>query len=431
MKSFKCLLLLLILNSYFLAAQPTERLIKVLVSPENENWNYSIGQTAKFNVMVIKNGAPLKNTKIIINHGPEKFSNKKDSTTLNEGTGLFSAGTMKVPGFYRFEASTTIDGIKYRGFATAGFEPEKIQPAAVMPANFDKFWNDAKADLAKIPIDARMTLMPERCTEKVNVYHVNLANFKPGGSSRLYGILCVPKKEGKYPAILHVPGAGARPYNGDIKSAEKGIITFQIGIHGVPVNMPTEVYNDMLAGTLFQYWTYNLDNPDLYYFKRVYLGCLRANDFIFSLPQFDGSNLAVTGGSQGGALTIVTAALDARVKFAAPTYPALADQVGYLQGRAGGWPHMFDANNKYHHTPEKINTANLYDVVNFAKQLKVPVYYSMGYNDETCPPTSMWSAYNVIRSPKTLSLFLETGHWTFPEESEATMNWLYTKLGVK
>jgi cephalosporin-C deacetylase-like acetyl esterase len=245
----------------------------------------------------------------------------------------------------------------------------------------------------------------------------------------LYGILCVPKKEGKYPALLQVPGAGVRPYNGDIAMAEKGIITFQIGIHGIPVTMDPYVYTDLGASTLNQYYNYNLDNKDRYYYKRVYLGCVRANDFLVSLPQYDGVNLAVTGGSQGGALSIVTAALDTRVKFLAAFYPALSDVTGYLNGRAGGWPHLFDKNNlPYNNLKEKIETVGYYDVVNFARQLKVPGLYSWGFNDETCPPTSMYAAYNVITAPKDLILALETGHWTYPEQREKFNLWLEEKL---
>jgi cephalosporin-C deacetylase-like acetyl esterase len=214
-----------------------------------------------------------------------------------------------------------------------------------------------------------------------------------------------------------------------VRTAEKGVITLEIGIHGIPVTMDVSLYNDMMASSLSGYWTNNLDDRDRYYYKRVYLGCVRANDFLVSLPQYDGSNLAVTGGSQGGALSIVTAALDSRVKWAAPIYPALSDMVGYLQGRAGGWPHIFDANNPQNNTPAKIKAAAYYDVVNFAKQLKVPCFYSMGFNDETCPPTSMWAVYNSIAAPKELKLYLETGHWTFPEENEAVTNWLLGKLG--
>ena len=54
-----------------------------------------------------------------------------------------------------------------------------------------------------------------------------------------------------------------------------------------------------------------------------------------------------------------------------------------------------------------------------------------GFNDETCPPTSMYTAYNVITAPKDLLLFLETGHWMYPEETEKMNNWLFEKLKGK
>src|SRR5690606_18523349 len=143
---------------------------------------------------------------------------------------------------------------------------------------------------------------------------------------------------------------------------------------------------------------------------------------------FDWTNLAVTGGSQGGALTIVTAALDPRVKYLASFYPVLSDVTGYLQGRAGGWPHIFDKNNVDNITTAKLEAIGYYDVVNFARQLKVTGLYSWGFNDVTCPPTSMYAAYNVITAPKELYLALETGHWTFPEQREKFNAWLLEKL---
>ena len=412
----------------FSYAQPVEQFIKVVVAPDHSDWTYKTGENVKFTITVLQNGNILKNVLVKYETGPERMEAlKKDSLTLPNGTLVVDAGTMKEPGFLRCVAFAMVNGKSYRGLATAAFNPLQIEPAIANPSDFTGFWDNAKADLAKIPLDARMTLMPERCTENVNVYHVNLQNFKLG--ARLYGILCVPKKEGKYPAILQVPGAGVRAYAGDIVNAEKGFITFQIGIHGIPVNMDPLVYVNLASGALSGYWNYNLDDKDRFYYKRVYLGCVRANDFLLSLPQYDGKNLGVMGGSQGGALSIVTASLDARVKYWAAYYPALSDLTGYLKGRAGGWPHLFDKNNvSFNYTKEKINTAGYYDVVNFARQLKVPGFYSMGFNDETCPPTSMYAAYNVITAPKELFLALETGHWTYPEQQEKLTNWLVGKL---
>ena len=429
MKSFVSFSLALAIASFqTLLAQPAEQMIKLVVAPDHADWLYKPGEKVKFTISVLQNGNPVKNAAVKYSIGPEKMDpTKKDSLVLSNGTLTVDAGTMKTTGFLRCIASVDINGKKYTKMATAGFDPLNIQPTVNNPSDFTAFWDKAKNDLANIPIDARMTLIPERCTEKVNVYHVNLQNFRVG--ARLYGILCMPKKEGKYPALLSVPGAGVRAYYGNVAMAEKGLITFDIGIHGVPVNMDAVVYQNLGAGALNGYQNFNLDDRDRFYYKRVYLGCVRANDFITSLPQFDGTNLGVTGGSQGGALSIITAALDPRVKYLAAYYPALSDVTGYLKGRAGGWPHYFDKNNlAFNNKKDKIETVAYYDVVNFARQLKVPGLYSWGFNDDVCPPTSMYAAYNVITAPKDLFLALETGHWTYPEQTEKLNNWLVEKL---
>lgn len=428
MKKFSLLFFLSSIILTNLLAQPSEQMIKLVVAPDHSDWLYKPGENVKFSISVLQNGNPVKNAVVRYAIGPEKMEpTKRDSLALPSGTLTVDGGTMKTPGFLRCTVTAKIDGKDYTKLATAGFDPLSIRPTVDNPPDFTEFWNKAKADLARIPIDARMTLIPERCTEKVNVYHVSLQNFRVG--SRLYGILCVPKKEGKYPALLTVPGAGVRPYAGNIAMAERGLITFDIGIHGVPVNMDVSVYNNLGAGALNGYQNFNLDDRDRFYYKRVYLGCVRANDFITALPQFDGTNLAVTGGSQGGALSIITAGLDSRVKYLAAYYPALSDVTGYLKGRAGGWPHYFDKNNiAFNNKKDKIETTGYYDVVNFARLLKVPGLYTWGFNDEVCPPTSMYASYNVITAPKSLYLALETGHWTFPEQNERLNNWLVEKL---
>ena len=84
------------------------------------------------------------------------------------------------------------------------------------------------------------------------------------GASRLYGILCAPRAAGKYPAVLSVPGAGVRPYRGLPQLAGRGLITFQIGIHGIPVIQPQEVYDSLGTGGLSGYPTVGLDSRERY-----------------------------------------------------------------------------------------------------------------------------------------------------------------------
>lgn len=93
-----------------------------------------------------------------------------------------------------------------------------------------------------------------------------------------YGILSIPKKEGKYPALLRVPGAGVRPYAGDTYTAPGKVITLEVGIHGIPVTMQQSVYDALAGGALSNYWTFGRDSRDASYYNRVVVGALRAVD---------------------------------------------------------------------------------------------------------------------------------------------------------
>ena len=161
---------------------------------------------------------------------------------------------------------------------------------------------------------------------------------------------------------------------------------------------------------------------------------LKSNDKVYAERNLlvigaNGEQLGVTGSSQGGALSVVTAALDNRITFYAAIHPALCDHSAFLKKRAGGWPHYF----YYNTTPskEQIETSKYYDTVNFARLLKVPGWFSWGYNDNVCPPTSMFSAYNIITSPKELHPYLETGHYWYQEQYDEWQNWLFEKLGIE
>ncbi len=419
------LFVLLIAGTTGIAQTPIA--VKIIVAPDHTDWLYRTGEKAKFTVTVLKNGNPLPNASIYYEIGPERMQPvKKDSAVLRNGKMELDGGTMNVPGFLRCIITASVDGFSYKNSATAGYNPTDIKPTVIMPADFDAFWNKAKADLAKIPLDTRMRLLPERCTGLVNVYEVSLANIN---NSRIYGIACIPKKEGKYPAIMLPPGAGVRAYYGDVALAERGVITFTIGIHGIPVTMLDEVYKNLADGALKGYQGFNLDDKNNFYYKRVFLGCIRADDFLVSLPQYDGEHLGVTGGSQGGALTIVTAALDPRVKVQAAFYPAMSDMTGYLHDRAGGWPGFFYFRyDPMNNVKDKVETIGYYDVVNFAKHVKTEGAYAWGYNDDVCPPTSMYAAYNSIAAPKQLLLSLETLHFVYPEITIQMNNWLIEKL---
>lgn len=419
-----------------LPAPATRRIstLEISVAPDRPGWTYATGEKARFRVRLAWDQQPVGGIEIRYRLGPEMLEAPEQTAVVPIGGLELDGGTLDQPGFIRCSVTADIDGKTTRAVATAGFAPEQIQPTQKNPDDFDAFWTAGKDALAQIPLEPRLQLLPEASTGAINVYHVSFQTWASGNlkaPARVYGILCEPKTAGKYPAVLRVPGAGVRPYGGSRDLAERGFITLEIGIHGIPVNLAPELYDQLRVGALVGYNTYNLDNRDAYYYRRVYLGCVRANDFLVSRDNWDGKNLVVTGGSQGGQLTVVTAALDPRVTAAAAAYPAYSDVTGYLHGRAGGWPHMMRAADSPHRTETKIATTAYYDTVNFARRLRVPVHFTWGYNDEVCPPTSMYAAYNVVTAPKELTLALQAGHSTSAEMAEQTNAWIRARCGVK
>ncbi|MDO4165214.1 MAG: acetylxylan esterase [Bacteroides sp.] len=401
--------------------------IRVVVSPSHTDWVYSLNEKCTFVVQVMKAQNLLPGVTVDYELGPEMYPTEtKQGVVLKDGT-LKLQGTLKTAGFLRCKVKAYVDGRTYEGLATAAYAPETLQPVTEMPSDFQEYWTKVLTEARYTPLNPVMTLLPERCTELDNVYEVSF-NTKSWGS-RFYGILSIPKKEGKYPALLRVPGAGVRPYSGDTYTASGKAIVLEVGIHGIPVTMQQSVYDNLGKGALYGYQNYCRDNRDMIYYNRVVVGALRAVDLICSLPQYNGKALGVTGSSQGGALSVITAALDSRVTFLAAVHPAMCDHEAYFKKRACGWPHYFYYSGGG--TDQERRTVRYYDTANFARLLKVPGWYSWGYNDDVCPPTSMYAAYNSITAPKELHLYLETGHYWYQEQWDEWQKWLRVQLGVE
>ena len=413
------------LSLYAASALPKGKISIEITPDRTEDWRYSAGDSVAYDIVVRVDGKPLKNASVKYTFAREKMpAHETHRATLPDGRLRVKTAGMPCPGFLTCrvflldeKGATVADDL-----AQAAFDPEKLRPMTDMPEDFAAFWERAKAENAKIPMDPRVERAEQWCTDKVDVYYVRLQSFRK--DNYVYGYVSVPKSKGPHPAVLYVPGAGVAKTKPSTYMAEKGVITMTLGIHGIPLDMPDENYDILKNGALYNYQFVNLDNRDQYYYKLVFMGCIRAIDYLFTRPEFDGERLMVSGGSQGGGLSIVTTALDPRVKYFVCFYPALCDHMGYLYDRAGGWPHMFDRTRVYFRTAERILNSRYYDAANFARLIRVPGFFSWGYNDLSCPITSMYSAYNVVTAPKELVLELRNGHRRSERQNRLADAWM-------
>lgn len=400
--------------------------------PDHPDWLYKTGEKANVEVQFYKYGIPQDGLAVSYELGDDMMpSDARGTVTLKNGKAVVPVGTMKEPGFRDCRLTTKVDGKTYSHHIKVGFSPEKLQPYTKLPSDFNEFWTKTLADAARFPLTYTREHVEKYSTDKIDCYLIRLQLNKQ--NQCIYGYLFYPKAEGKYPVVLCPPGAGIKTIKDPMRHkyyAEEGCIRFEIEIHGLHPELDNDTFGEISRAFSSRengYLVNGLDSRGNYYMKRVYLACVRSIDLLTSLPEWDGKNVIAQGGSQGGALALITAGLDKRVTACVANHPALSDMAGYKAGRAGGYPHLFTKTVDMD-TPEKIKTLAYYDVVNFAKQITVPVYMTWGFNDNTCPPTTSYIVYNVLNCPKEALITPINEHWTSEDTEYGHLVWIKKHL---
>lgn len=429
---------------------PRKPFVLVVATPNHADSHYAVGQTATLRIAAQEGGVPLNGTKVYYRVGPEMFLPAgRDSVVFTDGECLIPVGTMQEPGFlacqYEFVAA---DNKKYSDLVKLAFSPEQITTFTPMPKDFGSFWQKALKEARKVDLEPEYFDVPDATNDK---FVTKLVRLHVGENKWIYGMLTLPRSGslpmgkatggrvsenggggGGFPVVLCPPGAGSTKVFPSDYFGREGMIYMKIEIHDNDPRIPDDEYNTMRAKKCDGYMRRGMASIDTYYYKDVYVGCARAVDFLCSLPEWDGKNVIVTGGSQGGALTIVTAALNEKVTLCAPFYPALCDLTGFLHQRAGGWPKFFSGFYKDGvtdiPTEQAVETLPYFDVVNFARVLKVPTFMSWGYSDDTCSPTSIWAAWNAITAPKVKDITPSSGHWRFSSSQAKCLEWMKQQM---
>lgn len=429
MKNYICLILMLLATLCTKAENYPYRSDYLWVTvPDHADWLYKTGETAAVEMSLYRYGIP-QDVEISYEIGPDMMpADKKGKIKLKNGRAKVVMGTMRSPGFLDLRLSAKFGDVTTQHHVKVGFSPDKLKPYTSNPADFDDFWQKTIAEARKTPVSVESKRVDNYSTDDVDCY---LLKIKTDRRHSIYGYLTRPVAKGSYPVVLCPPGAGIKTIKdptGKLYYARNGFIRLEMEIHGLNPEMTNKEFKEITSAFDYEngYLTNGLDNRDNYYMRHVYVACVRAIDYLCSLGDWDGRNVFVQGGSQGGALTLVTAALDSRVTACVANHPALSDMAGYLDGRAGGYPHFNRLNQML--TPEKVATMAYYDVVNFARRITCPVFLTWGYNDNTCPPTTSYIVWNLITAPKEKLVTPVNEHWTSETTNRSQMEWLKKQI---
>ncbi|MDD5729471.1 MAG: acetylxylan esterase [Victivallales bacterium] len=380
---------------------------------------YKSGETVKGTVKVFDDGKAVKNFKGGYYTAFEKRKTDLKTVTANDKA-LIIEGKSDRPGWLYFCFNlTAADGKavkgKIRGQAGALFDPEKIVAVGTPPADFQDYWKKCRAELDKVPVKAKLEPIepPARFKDKIDCWGVTVdcCSREP-----VTGYLAVPKGSAgkKLPAIVmflsHVSADASK--NQAAAAAMKGAIALYVSWHGLPVNQPKDFYVKKLRSREFNLFQ-GITNRDTWFFRGMFMRVMRALDYIKSRPEWNGKDLAVKGGSLGGAQTLAAAALDPAVTLAIVGVPAFCDLKGSQAGRENGHPFAGKHGKALMESDDRIpKTASYFDAVNFARMIHCPIYVCTGFIDNICPPSNVFTFYNAISSSakKHMTTNPYTGH---------------------
>ena len=160
------------------------------------------------------------------------------------------------------------------------------------------------------------------------------------------------------------------------------------------------------------YMTRGITDPAHYYYRRVYTDAVRAVEFMRTVAGVDGEAIAVTGASQGGGLSLAVAALADGIRAVMTDVPFLCD---FRRASQVAMTNPYLEIVRYlaaHRDHEETAFATLayFDGAVLARQASAPALFSVALMDETCPPSTVYAAYNAYAGVKEIVTYPYNDH---------------------
>ena len=282
------------------------------------------------------------------------------------------------------------------------------------PADFDEYWDEAIAEADSLDYNAEFVekAFPAKGVKCYDLY------FTGTKGARIHAMLVKPDKiENKIPAVLRFHGlsCNAGSWTSLLAQAYMGRCTAAMDCRGQGGS--SQDVGGVDGTTYTTMFTRGLDGDkrDLH-MRDVFLDTYIFAKVIMGLPYVDENRVGVYGGSQGGALSFVCAALMPKIKKCAPDYPYLCDykrvwEMDLDKGAYEGLKYYFRHFDPRHEREDEIfEKLGYIDVQNLTKRIKAEVLMATGLMDVTCPASTQFAAYNKITSKKRVLIYPDFGH---------------------
>lgn len=403
-------LLLALSAAVLFAAEPLVAASVLSVVTDKPEALYATGETARFRISLATAGRPVAGRALQWMIARDGQAKPLSGSITSAAEPVVVETTLDQPGFALCTV-TAADDAKLSARAGAGFSPLEIRASAQAPADFGAFWAAKKAELAKLPMHPQLTPVEVDALQKGKAELFDLRLDCLGGVPVSgYYARPVAAAKGSCPAVVSFHGAGVRSAYRNPGAAAGGRLVLDVNAHGIDNGKDKAFYDALGEGRLKGYPGFGKEDREKSYFLGMFLRVVRALEFIKAQPEWDGRILAVSGGSQGGAQALVAAGLDPQVTFCVAIVPAMCDHQAVLKDRAGTWPRWIGITDGSASDPAALAASAYFDGAFFAQLVKAETLVAVGLIDVTCPPVTVYAAYNNLPGKKSIIVRPLDGH---------------------
>ena len=279
----------------------------------------------------------------------------------------------------------------------------QYKPSLYREPDFDEFWDSTISEAVSQPFNAE--LIPyDLPVAGLQCYAVRFDGYKGG---RIAGWYVRPTSRGKFPGVCIYHGySGRAPRPLDmIGYANQGMCVLSMDCRGQNGQSQDALVAD--EGHHSGWMTKGIRNPRQYYFRYVYADAVRALQLLARRDEVDETRIAVTGGSQGGALSLAASALSDVPILSLPDIPFLCDfRRAMAITPAGPYPEITAFLKQFPHLHEQaIRTLSYCDNMNLAPRIKCRTVVANSLWDDICPPSTIFAAYNHIGAEKHMEIY--------------------------
>ncbi|MBN1285306.1 MAG: acetylxylan esterase [Anaerolineae bacterium] len=293
-------------------------------------------------------------------------------------------------------------------------ELQTYKPERAEPADFDAFWRQTLDEARRRPLDARFEPV-DFGMKLVETFDVTFAGY---GGQPVKGWFIVPRaRTGPLPCVVEYIG-----YGGGRSYPIEWLIWPNAGFahlvmdtrgqgsawrHGDTPDLPDGA-NPSVPG----FMTQGVLDPKTYYYRRVFTDAVRAVEAARANPMVDAQRIAVTGGSQGGGITLAAGGLVSDLAAVMPDVPFLChykrateitDRHPYAEIATFCKTHRDKVGRVF-------ETLSYFDGMNFAARANARALFSVGLMDMTCPPSTVFAAYNHYAGAKAIKVYEYNDH---------------------